>query len=105
MTMAFAEDLSVFFNPAEFADPATLGGVAVQGGLTDRFRPFVAADPRGCGGWLQGASKGRMIDFAIPLRQSPKGITGLCWRSAPKQTRPQAWWAAAPAPLAQVLHS
>ena len=29
--MAFAEDLSVFFNPTEFADSATLGGVAVQG--------------------------------------------------------------------------
>lgn len=29
--MALIEDFSVFFNPAEFADNATLGGVAVRG--------------------------------------------------------------------------
>ena len=29
--MAFAEDMSVFFNPAEFASAATLAGVAVRG--------------------------------------------------------------------------
>lgn len=29
--MAFTEDLTVFFNPAEFADAATLNGVAVRG--------------------------------------------------------------------------
>ena len=44
--MAFAEDLSVFFNPAEFADPATLGGVAVQG-IFDKAYQF--ADVGGSG--------------------------------------------------------
>ena len=29
--MPFAEDLTPFFNPAEFAQAATLGGVAVRG--------------------------------------------------------------------------
>ena len=44
--MAFAEDLSVFFNPAEFADSATLGGVAVQG-IFDKAYQF--ADVCGSG--------------------------------------------------------
>ena len=37
--MPFPEDLSMFFNPDEFADPATLGGVAVKG-LFDKAYAF-----------------------------------------------------------------
>lgn len=35
--MAFAEDLTVFFNPAEFAEEVALNGVTVRGIFDDAY--------------------------------------------------------------------
>ena len=50
--MSFVEDLSPFFNPAEFADTANLGGVVVAGIFDNAYQlgdvgdvGFAAAQP------------------------------------------------------------
>ena len=47
--MAMLEDLSVFFSPDEFADTATLGGVAVSGILTAGHDDTTYAGPGAAG--------------------------------------------------------
>lgn len=45
----FAEDLSAFFNPAEFADTATLGGAPVTGILRAGYDDLTFAGPGDAG--------------------------------------------------------
>jgi len=60
----FVEDLSAFFNTAEFADPATLGGVGVTGILD--LTPAITYD-----------MGGSLPEFVLPSTGTPADPRGL----------------------------
>lgn len=66
--MAMLEDLSVFFDTAEFADTATLGGVAVTGILTAGNDDTTFAGP---------GAAGSSPSFTLPAASVPAAPAGL----------------------------